>query len=129
MSGKGWVSIHRKLQNHWLWKERPFTKGQAWVDILLFVNHKPGKVFFNNEIVEVNTGEKITSEVKLAEKWGWSRTKVRTFLRLLEQDNMIKNIKENGKRTRLKVLNYSDYQQSKNNKKTGGEQRENNRKT
>lgn len=127
---QGWISIYRKLQNHWLWEtEKPFDKRSAWIDILLMVNHKPGKVFFNNEIVEVDTGERITSEVKLAEKWGWSRTKVRTFLKLLEQDDMIENIKENGKRTRLKVRNYSKYQGLENNKKTGKKQEQNNTKT
>ena len=130
MATKGWISVHRKIQNHWVWEtEKPFDKRSAWIDILLMVNHKPGKVFFNNEIVEVDTGERITSEVKLAKKWGWSRTKVRTFLKLLEQDDMIENIKENGKRTRLKVLNYSKYQGLENSKKTEKKQGENNTKT
>jgi DNA-binding transcriptional regulator GbsR (MarR family) len=130
MATKGWISVHRKIQNHWVWEtEKPFDKRSAWIDILLMVNHKPGKVFFNNEIVEVDTGERITSEVKLAKKWGWSRTKVRTFLKLLEQDDMIENIKENGKRTRLKVLNYSNYQGLENSKKTEKKQGENNTKT
>lgn len=127
---QGWVSIYRKLQNHWLWKSnKPFDKRSAWIDIVLMVNHKPGKVFFNNEIVEVDTGERITSEVKLAKRWGWSRTKVRNFLELLEQDEMIDNIKENKKRTRLRVRNYSKYQSPDTCEKTSKKQEENNRKT
>ncbi|MFP4662690.1 MAG: hypothetical protein ACLFPF_10890 [Halanaerobiales bacterium] len=126
----GYIGLYRSLQKHWLWKsEKPFDKRSAWIDILLLVNHKPGKIYFNNEIVPVDRGEHITSEVKLAERWGWSRTKVRNFLNLLEQDDMIENIKENNKRTRLRVLNYGDYQDLKNCKKTGGEQGKNNRKT
>lgn len=123
MPGNGWISLHRKIQRHWLWEtEKPFDKRSAWIDILLLVNHEPCKIFFNNEIVNVNIGEHITSEVKLAERWGWSRTKVRTYLDLLEQDKMIKNIKDNGKRTRLRVLNYGDYQDIENRGKTGKEQ-------
>lgn len=135
---KGWISLHRKLQNNWVWKaDKKFTKGQAWVDILLLVNHEPGTIFFNSEVVQVDEGEHITSEIKLSERWGWSRTKVRNFLDLLEEDGMILNKKEKGKRTRLKVLNYGDYQKSENNgrtiKKQGNppkrDNRKNNRKT
>jgi len=139
MSGpKGWISLHRKLQNNWVWKaDKKFTKGQAWVDILLLVNHEPDTVFFNSEVVQVDEGEHITSEIKLSERWGWSRTKVRNFLDLLEEDGMILNKKDKGKRTRLKVLNYGDYQKSENNGRTTKKQgnpskrdnKKNNRKT
>lgn len=123
IAGNGWISVHRKIQNHWIWKtNKPFDKRSAWIDILLLVNHEPGKIYFNNEVVEVDRGEHITSEVKLADRWGWSRTKVRNFLELLEQDKMIKNIKENGKRTRVRVLNYKQYQISKNRGETGEKQ-------
>ncbi len=125
----GWISLHRKIQEHWLWEERPFSKGQAWIDILLLVNHEDGKVFMDGELIEVYRGEHITSEPKLAERWGWSRTKVRNFLDLLEKEGMIKNIKEGRKRTRLRVLNYNVYQDNLNNRKTTEEQEKDNRKT
>lgn len=114
----GWISIHRKIQNHWIWDEKPFTRGQAWIDILLLVNHADKKIFFDNEIVPIKRGEHVTSEPKLAERWGWSRTKVRNFLKLLEQDSMIQNKKEGRKRTRLIVLNYNDYQTLEDSEKT-----------
>lgn len=125
----GWISLHRKIQEHWLWEERPFSKGQAWIDILLLVNHEDGKVFMDGELIEVYRGEHITSEPKLAARWGWSRTKVRNFLDLLEKEGMIKNIKEGRKRTRLRVLNYNVYQDNLNNRKTTEEQEKDNRKT
>lgn len=125
----GWISLHRKIQEHWLWEERPFSKGQAWIDILLLVNHEDGKVFMDGELIEVYRGEHITSEPKLAKRWGWSRTKVRNFLDLLEKEGMIKNIKEGRKRTRLRVLNYNVYQDNLNNRKTTEKQEKDNRKT
>ena len=115
----GWIKLYRSIQSHWLWEsEKPFDKRSAWIDILLLVNHDDNKVFFDNEIVYVKRGEHITSEPKLAERWGWSRTKVRNFLNLLEKDDMIKNKKEGRKRTRLIVLNYNDYQGLENNEET-----------
>lgn len=127
---QGWISLHRKIKEHWLWKtEKPFDKRSAWIDILLTVNHEDKKIVLGNEIIIVKRGEHITSEPKLAERWGWSRTKVRNFLDLLERDGMIENKKENKKRTRIKVLNYNDYQDYENNEKTRQEQVENKTRT
>lgn len=118
----GWIKLYRSIQSHWLWEsEKPFDKRSAWIDILLLANHDDNKAFFDNEIVFVKRGEHITSEPKLAERWGWSRTKVRNFLNLLEKDGMIENKKEGRKRTRLIVLNYNDYQGLENNEKTNND--------
>jgi hypothetical protein len=130
MAAKGWISVHRKIQSHWVWdNDEPFDKRSAWVDILLMVNHKDKKFLLGNELVEVKAGERITSERKLAKKWNWSRTKVRSFLELLEKDGMIKIIKVPQKRTRLKVLNYSDYQGYENQRKTSKKPVKNHKKT
>jgi len=102
------------MWNHWLWEDKPFSKGQAWIDMLLLMNHETKKVLLGNELIEVKRGEHITSEYILADRWGWSRKKVRNFLQLLVDDGMIENLKEDKKRTRLRVCNYNDYQISKN---------------
>ncbi|WP_231952002.1 conserved phage C-terminal domain-containing protein [Pediococcus claussenii] len=80
------------------------------------VNHKPNKVLINGKLVDVATGERITSLVKLSELWNADRKVIRRFLDLLESDNMISrsSSKENG--TRLKVNNYADYQAFKSDK-------------
>lgn len=130
MAHKGWISIHRKIRENWVWDNNdPFDKRSAWIDILLMVNHKKKKFLFGNELMEVEAGERITSERKLAERWSWSRTKVRNFLELLEKDKMIEVKKTPQKRTRLKVLNYGYYQESENHKKTSKEPQENQRST
>jgi len=60
MADKGWISLHRKIQGHWIWQDKPFSKGQAWIDILLMVNHKEQKVLFNNQVITVEEGEGTT---------------------------------------------------------------------
>ena len=126
---KGWIKLYRQIQSHWLWEgNNPFDKRSAWVDILLMVNHKEKKVNLGNELFTVKPGEKITSERKLADRWGWSRTKVRNFLELLENDEMIE-IEKTTKKTTLKVCNYSDYQNVENNKKTTKKPKGNHEKT
>lgn len=121
---QGWVSIHRQLQQHWLWDDKPFSRGQAWIDMLLLANHSDNKFLLGNELVEVKTGSFITSELKLMERWGWSKTKVRAFLTMLEQDGMIVK-KTDRKKTTIFVEKYSVFQDietterpQKNHKKT-----------
>ena len=107
----GWISLHRQIQEHWLWEEKPFTRGQAWIDMLLLANHADKRFMLGNEFVEVKAGSFITSELKLMERWGWSKTKVRSFLSLLETDEMIVK-KTDRKKTTITIENYSDFQDS-----------------
>jgi DNA replication protein DnaD len=112
---QGWFSIHRQIASHWLWNDKPFSKGQAWIDILLMVNHEDRKVPLGNEIILVKRGSKITSIRKLCDRWGWSNTKVKAFLKLLENDKMLVQ-KSDTTKTVLTVCNYNDYQDNKSEK-------------
>lgn len=105
---KGWISLHRKIQCHWLWDDKPFSRGQAWIDLLLLANHADKKFLLGNELVECKAGSFITSELKLMERWGWSKAKVRSFLALLESDHMITK-KTDRKKTTITIENYSVY--------------------
>lgn len=105
----GWIKLHRTLREHWLWAEKPFDRRSAWIDLLLTANHEAGRVALGNEVIPVGRGELITSEVKLAEKWGWSRQKVRGFLKTLEGDGML-SVKKDSRKTMLTILRYDFYQ-------------------
>ena len=106
---KGWISLYRSIQDHWLWQEKPFSKAQAWLDLLLSANHKEAKILMDNTLIKLEKGSFFTSELKLADRWGWSKKKVRNFLELLSNDNMI--VKESTKKgTKLSVVNYNVYQ-------------------
>ncbi|URZ06445.1 hypothetical protein [Clostridium felsineum] len=106
--GKGWISIYRIIQEHWLWQEKPFDKAHAWIDLLLSANHKENKVLLGNELILIETGSFITSQSKLMNRWGWGNTKIRNFLKLLSNDGMIKCSGENY--TLIKIINYEMYQ-------------------
>ena len=124
MTHKGWMPIYRRLQDHWLWQDRPFAKGQAWLDLLLLASHNDNEFLFGNQIIKNEVGSFITSELKLMERWGWSKTKVRAFLKLLQDEQMIVK-KSDNKKTAITIVNYSiyaDYETAKelqkDNKKT-----------
>lgn len=121
MANEGWVKIYRSLSEHWLWEDKPFSKGQAWIDLLLLVNHSERKTLIDGRLETVNTGQTITSTRKLCDRWGWSNTKVRNFLKLLENESMI-SIKNDSKKTVINVVNYSAYQECNSEKTTVGRQ-------
>ncbi len=107
---KGWIKLHRKLQEHWIWNEkRKFSKFEAWIYILFQANHQDKKIMINGQLVNVKKGEFVTSEVRLAEKWDWDRKIVRKFLTTLENENMITK-KSTSKYTSITVENWDLYQ-------------------
>lgn len=109
MSSKGWIKLHRSIQDDWVWDDKPFSYGQAWIDILLMANHKDRNILFNKELIEVKAGQFITSVRKLSDKWGWGHEKTLRYLRMLEQDGKINRDSDNN-RTLLSVVKYSDFQ-------------------
>lgn len=106
---EGWIKLYRQIEEHRIWYDKPFSKGQAWIDILLMVNHKDKTILIGNTPCTVPAGSRITSIHKLAEKWGWSRTKVDNFLKLLEAEKMLIR-KSDKKKTLLTVVNWATYQ-------------------
>lgn len=107
---EGWISLYRKIQEHWIWKStEPFDKRSAWLSLLFKANHKDTKVMFDGKPIEVKRGSFITSELKLANEWKWGRKKVRTFLKRLEDDRMLSK-SSTTKYTAISIENWDLYQ-------------------
>ena len=110
MAEKGWIKLHRSLQDCPMWYEERFSKGQAWVDLLLMANHSDKKILFNGDFIIVQRGQYLTSMVRLAEKWKWDRKTVSKFLKLLEKDKMV-TLSVDNSRTLITIDNYCIYQE------------------
>lgn len=100
-------TIDRRLLEDKLWTAEPFTKGQAWVDLIGRASYKDGEL--------TKRGELIITERGLAERWKWPKPKVRRFLEWLEKEGMITRTKmrtknRSGYRTKINVEKYSFYQ-------------------
>lgn len=54
---KGWICLHRDIRSHWLWQDKPFSKGLAFVDLLLLANHSDGRLLVGNKLIFVKRGE------------------------------------------------------------------------
>jgi hypothetical protein len=117
---QGFIVLHRKLNENWLWLSEPFSKAQAWIDLLLLANHADGSFFIRGVKVVIKRGHVGKSEESLSQRWKWSRGKVRAFLKLLETEQQIKQHKSPILNI-IEVINYDLYQKMdnrKNNKKT-----------
>ncbi len=107
---KGWISIHRKIQDCEIWTDaEPFDRRSAWVDLLLMANHEDKHILINGEPQTIKKGQRLTSTIKLAERWKWSINRVRRYLALLERlDMVITDRTTNG--TIITIVNYGFYQ-------------------
>jgi hypothetical protein len=104
-----WIKLHRKLSNNPLWTCEPFTRGQAWVDLILLANYKENFFYVRGVKVVVKRGEIGWSETSLSTRWKWSRTKLRKFLNDLEKEQQIIQQKSNVIQL-ITIINYDEYQ-------------------
>ena len=128
---KGWISLHRSVEdNPVLTKGKAYSRYEAWLWLLLRVNHKPAKVLIGNEMVQVGVGETISSLKKLQAQFNWGSTKVRNFCKLLQNEGMLV-VKTTQSYTHFHVCNFEKYQkmQHTNNTRTTHSQQTNKKQT
>ena len=111
---EGWIKLHRIFLDHWLYNDnKPFTKREAWIDLLLTVNHISKEVPIGDQIFTCGRGQSIRSLDSYAKRFNWTKSRVNRFLKLLEKQNMIET--ENlFKTTRITICNYDKYQGIRN---------------
>ena len=106
----GWIKLHRQLHSNTLWTSEKFSRGQAWVDLLLLANHEDGYFYVRDHKIVVKRGQVGWSENRLAERWQWSRNKVRKFIKDLEKEQQLLQHKTKSYST-LTIINYDEYQE------------------
>lgn len=120
-----WIKLYRKFTD-WEWYSDVTTKA-VFLHLLLTANYKPTK--WKGEVIEI--GETVFGLKELSGKLGISIQKLRTALDKLESTHVI-NKQTTNKYTRVKVLNYCNYQglefdgqQTNNNQITNNQQTNN----
>lgn len=112
--GKGWIKLSRQILENPIWLERPYDRAHAWIDLILMVNHEDKEMMVNGQLIRIQRGQTLTSIPKLAARWGWSVGKVRRYLYVLRETNMIrittrnKNGTANG--TVISLVKYEFFQ-------------------
>lgn len=119
---EGYIKIFRDIREHWIWEDP--VKLRCWLDMLLTVNSKPGKVNVGMNLYECGRGQAIRSLSTWAAQWGVNKDTARNFLKLLEKDGMISidalstphtdlhgsKFKNTRSVTRITICNYESYQ-------------------
>jgi len=116
----GYVSLHRRLLQHWLWPSgRAYTECEAWLWLLMNAAYATHTTYLHGKKITVNRGDLMTSERKLSGVFGWGRRRVGQFLEMLEHDGMIATDGWGTKWSMLKISNYSSFQESNAEKNDG----------
>ena len=105
----GWIKLSRNIEKCPFWNEKPFSRGQAWVDLILLANHKDYKAVYRGNLIECKRGDVDRSMQFLSERWGWTWRRVKHFIEMLESDGMV-HINSTTKRTIITIENYAKWQ-------------------
>lgn len=109
----GWIKLYRCIQDNPFWRDEPFTRGQAWIDLLLIANHQDGIIRRRGIKVFVKRGEVAWSYRALADRWRWSIGKVQRFVNELKGDEQIHFRTDTEKvsvTTLIVITNFEKYQ-------------------
>ena len=103
------ILLARTIQQNFVWSDKPFAMGQAWIDLLMLAEWKDKDVIAKGSIVHLKRGQVGRSILWLAERWGWDRKRVRRFLKILETQKMA-TTESTTKGTIITIENYDKYQ-------------------
>lgn len=83
---EGWIKLPRSIMTEPTWKKKPFTKGQALVDLLFQATFKDRrKIERCGKRIILTRGQVYIIKRSLSKRYGWSRTKFDRFLKGLEK--------------------------------------------
>lgn len=105
----GWIKVDRKLLENSIWTKEKFTKGQAWIDLLLLANHKDSRELYRGNMKDFKKGNVYRSIDWLSKRWGWTWRTTERYLKMLEKEQML-SIKCTKHDTTITIVNWGLYQ-------------------
>lgn len=105
----GWIKLHRQIQDHEFWLGERFTRGQAWIDLILSATHDNKTYFVRGIEVELQVGQVGTSIVLLAKRWSWNERTVARYLEMLVKRGMC-TVHKNDIGTVITIQKWKEYQ-------------------
>lgn len=96
----GWIKIYRDIREHPVVgfgqpvkpndsSRGSYSRGEAFQDLLMEAQYKPGSTRVNGESVTLEIGQLVAARSYLALRWNWSEQTVRTFLAHLVKAGII----------------------------------------
>lgn len=109
MIEEGYIKISRKSIQDPLYLSEPFTKWQAWCDLVMLARFSDGEIVMRGMRFEAKRGCVYTSSNELSKRWQWSRGKVIRFLDEMETIQQIVQVKS-FINTCISICSYDEYQ-------------------
>jgi len=108
---RGYIKYWRSSVDNPLYFSEPFTKWQAWSDLLLLASYRDHVCHVRKIPVNLEPGQVLVAEDFLAQRWSWSRGKVRRFLSYLESKTVQQIIQhKTNVCTIVSIVNWELYQ-------------------
>ena len=109
MTKANYFYVNRSLMDSDMWLSEPFTRAQAWIDLIGLARHTAGYTRIKGVRIDLQRGQLCWAKLTLSKRWKWSRGKVDRFLAELQADGMIEQ-HTSTKTTIIHVVNYDLYQ-------------------
>ena len=108
---KGYILIDRNIMDSWLWDYEPYSRAQAWIDLLFLARYQENSTYISirNNDIEIKHGEVCWSQEALGKRWKWSKKKVVSYLKKLEKELQI-TLQKTAAIHKIEIINYSKYQ-------------------
>lgn len=110
---RGYIKSWRPTEEDDLYFKEPFTKWQAWHDLLFLALYRDTDFEYRDILIHGKRGEVWYSHRWLAERWQWSKRKVDRFIEwLIERQRIVTKTNPQTKRTTgcISIVNYEKYQ-------------------
>lgn len=108
MTDNGYIKIYRSSLNSELYLSEPFTKWQAWCDLIFLAYYADSVTYIRGRKIQTKRGCVYKSSEELAKRWRWSRGKVLRFLDgLTSREQIIQH--PSNVTTCISIVNYDLY--------------------
>lgn len=112
----GFITVERSVWKHPIFKASEMSEREAWIWMISKAAWSDTKHAVGAEVHEVERGSFITTLREMQSAWMWGSDKrVRTFLRKLEKNGMLRvhtKGERNARKTHVTICNYDEYQSS-----------------
>ena len=105
---EGWIKISRDITNHWLWTDANRLKW--WIDMILIAAWGDKQVLHDTHLFTLRRGQMIASVSFLSERWSRNRLTIIKFLKMLEDEGMIRREVLYRQTSIITICNYDSYQ-------------------
>lgn len=92
----GYVAMQRGWHDHDMFAGDEYSRRDAWAWLIANAAWKPITARIKGETVQLHRGELCFAQRFMAEKWGWSKSRVDRFIAQLRAEGMIETRTKNG---------------------------------